>query len=479
MQPISSLKESTVNARVVHTPGPYCAQNFSSALTETKLTDYVVNNVTTENLLDRVLARENMFKALAQVERNKGAAGIDGVNTNEIRRYLKINWPQIREQIINGNFKPSCVKRVDIPKPNGGTRQLGIPTVVDRIIQQAILQVLSPIFDPLFSESSFGFRPGRSAHQAVLKTLQYQRDGAKFVVDIDLEKFFDRVNHDILMYKLSLQIKDKRLLKLIRSYLNSGIMVDGIVEARTEGTPQGSPLSPLLSNIMLDEFDKELEKRGHQFARYADDCNIYVKTKRAGIRVFTSIKRFLETRLKLRINENKSKVSIAWRRKFLGYSTTFRKIPTLRLADETKLRFRNRIREITRGHRQIPLEVRILSLNKYIQGWMNYFRYVSTHKVLQEYDMWIRRRLRMCLLKIWRKPKTRFREFRKLGAKREDCFTLLRGKQYWRMSNIAIVNMIINNKYFKEKGLMSLEEVWRKSQKSLPTAVYGSVRTVV
>jgi hypothetical protein len=256
-------------------------------------------------------------------------------------------------------------------------------------------------------------------------------------------------------------------------------MVDGVIEQRAEGTPQGSPLSPLLSNIMLDELDKELEKRGHKFVRYADDCNIYVKTKRAGLRVFASIKHFIESRLKLRINEKKSEVSIAWRRKFLGYSTMFRKVPSLRLAKETKIRFKNRIREITRGHRQSSLESRIVSLNSYIQGWMTYFRLVNTNKILEELDAWIRRRLRMCLMKIWRKPKTRFREFRKLGAKKKDCYTLLRGKQYWRMSNIAIVNVIISNKYLADKGLLSLKEVWKKYQSSLSTAVYGSVCTVV
>lgn len=463
----------------MHTSGPYHVQNSFSALTEKKSTDSIGNNAINDNLLSKVLERGNMFAALAKVERNKGAAGIDKINTCEIREYLKLNWPQIREHIIKGEYRPNCVRKVDIPKPGGGTRQLGIPTVLDRIIQQAILQILSPIFDSKFSENSYGFRPNRSAHQAVKKALQYQHEGARFVVDMDLEKFFDRVNHDILMYKLSLTIKDKMLLKLIRRYLSSGIMVDGVIEQRAEGTPQGSPLSPLLSNIMLDELDKELEKRGHKFVRYADDCNIYVKTKRAGLRVFTSIKYFLESRLKLRINENKSKVSIAWRRKFLGYSTTFRKIPTLRLADETKLRFKRRIREITRGHRQTSLEDRILQLNKFIQGWMTYFQLISTKDLLGDMDMWIRRRLRMCLMKIWRKPRTRFREFRKLGSQKRDCYTLLRGKQYWRMSNIAIVNVIINNKYLADKGLLSLKEVWKKYQSSLSTAVYGSVRTVV
>jgi RNA-directed DNA polymerase len=473
MQPIS--QESTGNQEVVHTQVDTGAQSFFAAQPKSKVT----TKRSTTNLMEEIFSRENLFTALSRVEKNKGAPGVDGVTVQEIRLFLKEQWPSIKEQLFNQTYRPQPVRRVDIPKPNGGIRMLGIPTVLDRLIQQAILQILTPIFDPEFSESSYGFRPGRGAHDAIKSALGFQRSGLHYVVDIDLERFFDRVNHDILMHKLSLQIEDKRLLRLIRRYLQTGIMIDGLTEQRSEGTPQGSPLSPILSNIMLHELDQEIERRRLSFARYADDCNIYVKTKRAGARILESLRDFIWQKLRLKINEEKSKVGLASRRKFLGYSSYRQKTVKLKLGDESKQRFRARIRQLTRGHHQISLEARIETLNVYLRGWLSYFKLTETPRVLKELDMWIRRRLRMCQFKIWRKPKTRQRELVKLGANPKDCKTVMRWKQYWTVSHSTIANVCLNNGYFARKGLLSLHDLWLKQQPQLPTAGYGSVCPVV
>jgi RNA-directed DNA polymerase len=418
-----------------------------------------VNNTNTATLED-VLDRENLFLALQRVEQNKGCPGIDNLSTAEMKEYLKSNWLEIKAHLLAGSYKPQPVKRINIPKPNGGTRSLGIPTVIDRLIQQAILQKLNPIFDPEFSTNSFGFRIGKSAHQAIKQAHGFQKEGYTIVVDMDLEKFFDRVNHDMLMEKLSRKIKDKRVLKLIRAFLNAGIMENTGYKPSLEGTPQGSPLSPLLSNIMLDSLDKELEKRGHRFCRYADDCNIYVKSKRAGIRVFNSIKDFLEKKLKLSVNLAKSAVDFAWKRKFLGYSFLGIKKPRVRIAKQSLDKFKDKIREITRGHRSQPLTDRIKQLNIYTRGWMNYFQLTDTDSLLQDIDGWIRHRLRMCLFKQWKKPRTRVRNMLKLGLEIEKCKTYACSKGYWCKSILKDSNFTLDKEFFNNNGFIGIHSIW-------------------
>ena len=331
---------------------------------------------------EAVFARENLFTALKRVESNRGAAGIDGMEVEDLRDYLKEHWLEVREALESGTYRPSPVRRVEIPKPDGGVRQLGIPTVMDRLIQQAMAQVLTPMFEPGFSPHSYGFRPGRSAHQAIQQAQTYIAEGNEWVVDIDLEKFFDRVNHDMLVARVARVVKDKRVLKLVRAYLNSGVMVNGVVMETEEGTPQGGPLSPLLSNIMLDDLDRELEKRGHKFVRYADDCNIYVKTQRAGERVLESVKDYLEKKLKLKVNQKKSKVEKAIRAKFLGFSFFWRKGELcIRIAARTKERFMEKMRRLTRRTRSGKLEDIVQDVNRYTRGWMAYFRLAATPSV--------------------------------------------------------------------------------------------------
>jgi group II intron reverse transcriptase/maturase len=412
-----------------------------------------------DHLMEQVVERNNLLQALHRVERNKGAAGVDGMAVKSLRSYLLDNWSQIREELLSGTYRPLPVRRVEIPKPDGGTRLLGIPTVLDRLIQQALLQVLTPIFDPGFSPLSFGFRPGRSAHDAVKTAQFFIRQGFRFVVDMDLEKFFDRVNHDILMAKLAKGISDKRVLRLIRRYLQAGILINGCKVASEEGTPQGGPLSPLLANIMLDDLDKELRKRGHRFVRYADDCNIYVKTKRSGERVLESVKNFVEKRLKLKVNREKSAVDRPWKRKFLGFSFTLHKEPRLRLAPKTVKRFKDKVRGLTSRRHSQPMQHRIQSLNVYLKGWSGYFRVAETPTVFKSLDEWIRRRLRMCLLKQWKKPKTRTKNLTALGLPKEWA-SLIGGsrKGYWRLSNTPQMNKALGLAYWRSQGLVSLSE---------------------
>jgi RNA-directed DNA polymerase len=325
-------------------------------------------------LLNQIISRENMLQALKRVEQNKGSHGVDMMPVQNLRQHIVQNWSTIKEAILKGAYEPMPVRRVEIPKPDGGVRLLGIPTVTDRLIQQAIAQVLSKIYDPMFSEHSYGFRPNRSAHNAVRKAKSYIKEGYRWVVDMDLEKFFDKVNHDRLMSTLAKRIHDKPLLKLIRKYLQAGVMINGVVSSTEEGTPQGGPLSPLLSNIVLNELDKELETRGHKFVRYADDCNIYVKSKRAGERTMASIQRFIEGRLRLKVNEKKSAVDRPWKRKFLGFSFTFSKEPKVRIAKESLKRMKKKVREITSRKMPYSIEYRIEKLNQYLIGWCGYLR---------------------------------------------------------------------------------------------------------
>lgn len=413
---------------------------------------------------ERIFARENLILAMNRVISNKGSHGVDGMTVYELKQFLKTNWIQIRETIFNNEYKPMPVRRVEIPKPNGGTRLLGIPTVLDRFIQQAIAQELNYIYDENFSVNSFGFRPRRRAKDAIQKAETYINDGYRWVVDIDLEKFFDKVNHDILMYKLSRDIKDKRVLRLIRKYLQSGIMINGIVVTSEEGTPQGGPLSPLLSNIMLDELDKELEKRGHKFCRYADDCNIYVKSRRAGERVMENITNFIESNLKLKVNRSKSAVERPWKRKFLGFTIIlFWGKAYSTISKQSLKRYKDKIKEILSRSKPITLEQRIIKLNQINIGWINYYGIAKCKGIVQQMDRWIRQRLRMCIWKQWKKVKTRYKNLMKLGLNHYQALKFANTRKgYWRIANSAILNTTLTNQFFTDLGLKSLTRQYIK-----------------
>ena len=409
-------------------------------------------------LWGQIWANQNVARALERVERNGGAPGIDGMTVKELRPYLREHWLGIRETLDEQTYQPTPVRRVEIPKPDGGVRQLGIPSVMDRFLQQAIAQVLTLLFEPLFSNHSYGFRPGRSAHEAVKQAQEYVQAGYEWAVDIDLEKFFDRVNHDMLMARVARVVKDKRVLKLIRAYLNSGVMVEGVVIGTDEGTPQGGPLSPLLSNIMLDDLDKELEQRGHKFVRYADDCNIYVKTQRAGERVMESMKAFLEKKLKLKVNPKKSKVERASRVKYLGFSFFKRNGEILiRIANRSKERFVEKLRRLTKRTRSGKLEDIIQEINQYTMGWISYYRLANTPSVFEDLDRWTRRRLRQMVWKRWKRGTTRYRELVKLGVPRERAGLGAVGKSPWHMSKSPVINEALSNAYLRNLGLKSLK----------------------
>ncbi len=407
--------------------------------------------------MEAIVERENLEKALAQVRRNKGAAGIDGMTVDGLPAYLKEHWPTIRARLLDGNYKPQPVRRVEIPKVSGGTRALGIPTVLDRFIQQAVMQVLQADWDGTFSEASFGFRPGRSAHQAVDRAQAYIASGHGFVVDIDLEKFFDRVNHDILMGLIAKRVADKRILKLVRGFLTAGVLEGGLVSSTEEGTPQGGPLSPLLSNLMLDVLDKELEKRGHRFVRYADDCNVYVRSPRAGERVMASIERFLAKRLKLKINKAKSAVAKPSVRKFLGFSFTSEQQPRRRIAPQAIARFKAKVRKLTRRTRGASLEQIVKQLSIYLVGWRGYFGFCQTPSVLRGLDAWTRRRLRTIAWKQWKRGRTRFAELRRRGVGRDLAATTA-GSPHgpWRLGQSPALTIAMCNAYFGSLGLASV-----------------------
>ena len=410
-----------------------------------------------EQWMEEVCERENCEQALERVKANKGSAGVDGMTVHELPEYLKQHWPAIREQLLSGTYKPQPVKRVEIPKPDGGVRKLGIPTVLDRMIQQAVMQVLQRKWDPTFSEHSYGFRPGRSAHQAVEAAQRYIAAGYRWVVDLDLEKFFDRVNHDKLMAKIAERVGDKRLLKLIRTFLTAGVMENGLVNSVEEGTPQGGPLSPLLSNIVLDEFDRELERRGLRFARYADDSNIYVRSKRAGERVMESVKRFITAKLKLTVNEKKSAVARPWARKFLGFSFTSAGIPKRRIAPKAVDRFKERVRELTRRTRGVSIERMAEDLTRYLRGWIGYFGKCETPSVLAALEGWLRRRLRSVIWKQWKRGTTRFAELRKRGVKRDlVAKTAGSGHGPWRLADSPGLHTALPNAYFDSLGIPRL-----------------------
>ena len=408
-------------------------------------------------LMEAVCERKNCRQALARVKSNKGSAGIDGMTVEQLPAYLKQHWPTIREQLLSGTYKPQPVKRAEIPKPDGGMRKLGIPTVLDRFIQQAVMQVLQRSWDYRFSAHSYGFRPGRSAHQAVSKAQQYIADGFGWVVDLDLEKFFDRVNHDKLMAKLARRISDKRMLKLIRAFLRAGVLEAGLVSPVDEGTPQGGPLSPLLSNIVLDELDQELERRGHRFVRYADDCNIYVRSQRAGERVMKSVSQFITRKLKLKVNEQKSAVSRPSKRKFLGFSFIWRRELRRRIAPKAITRFKQRVRELTRRTRGIKVETMVAQLSRYLRGWRGYFGFCQTPWVLRSLESWLRRRLRAVVWKQWKRSKVRFAELSKRGVSKDlAAQTVGSAHGPWRLSNSPALNVALPNAYFASLGLTPL-----------------------
>jgi len=408
-------------------------------------------------LMEQILSRENLIRALNRVVRNKGSHGVDEMPVQNLRAHVIEHWDTMKRELLAGTYQPQPVRRVEIPKPDGGVRLLGIPTVIDRFIQQAIAQVLSSIYDPTFSDHSYGFRPKRSAHGVVKKAKGYIAEGNRWVVDIDLEKFFDRVNHDKLMGLLAKRIEDKRLLKLIRKYLKTGIMINGVVMNSEEGTPQGGPLSPLLSNIVLDELDKELEKRGHKFVRYADDCNIYVKTPKAGNRVMKSVTSFIEGKLKLKVNVNKSAVDRPWKRKFLGFSFTNHTEPKVRIAKASINRMKDKIRDITSRKKPYSMEVRIKKLNQYLTGWCGYFALADTPSIFKNLESWIRRRLRMCMWKDWKKPSTKVRKLIGLDIPKGKAYEWGNSrKSYWRISKSPILHRALGNSYWSSQGLKSL-----------------------
>src|SRR5215831_4615240 len=434
------------------------ARGVAGAETESSAaTSGCENPARTNRLMEEVCERENLKEALRQVKGNKGSAGVDGISVNQLTDYLKQHWPVIREQLLNGTYVPKPVRRVEIPKPDGGVRKLGIPTVLDRFIQQAVMQILQSRWDRTFSEHSYGFRPGRSAHQAVRQAQQYIAAGYRWVVDLDLEKFFDRVSHDKLMAKIAERVGDKRLLKLIRAFLTAGVMEDGMASPVDEGTPQGGPLSPLLSNIVLDEFDRELERRGLRFARYADDSNIYVRSQRAGQRVMESIRRFITTTLKLKVNEQKSAVARPWERKFLGFSFTAGREPRRRIAPKAVLRFKERVRELTQRSKGVSVERMAEPLARYLRGWIGYFGKCETPSVLESLEGWTRRRLRSAIWRQWRLGSTKFAELRKRGVGHDlAAQTAGSGHGPWRLADSPGLHRALPNAYFDSLGIPRL-----------------------
>lgn len=406
-----------------------------------------------ERLMEVMLERENLKQALRRVEENKGAAGVDGMRVKELRAHLKQHWPKLREQLLSGSYEPAAVRRVEIPKAGGGMRKLGIPTVLDRFIQQAMLQVLQADWDASFSAYSYGFRPGRTAHQAIAQAQEYINAGYDTVVDIDLEKFFDRVNHDVLMSRVARRVTDKRVLKLIRAYLNSGVLENGLVSPTDEGTPQGGPLSPLLSNLLLDEWDRELERRRHRFVRYADDCNIYVRSERAGERVLAGMKQFLGKRLRLKVNEQKSAVGKPSERKFLGYSFTSKTPRQRRIAPQSVQRFKERVRELTKRGGNVQSVV--TELSRYLRGWAGYYRRTEWPSQLRELDEWVRRRLRRYLWRAWQRPRRRYRILRRHGVPARQAWHVVHFGP-WRASRSQALSRVLPNAYFRALGLYSL-----------------------
>jgi len=419
--------------------------------------------------MEEVVSRENLLLAYRRVKRNQGAAGVDGITVDDLMPYCREHWPGIREQLLNGTYRPQPVRKVEIPKPGGaGIRTLGIPTVVDRLIQQALLRVLTPIFDPTFSEPSYGFRPGRSAHQAVRSARSHIASGCRWVVDMDLEKFFDRVNHDVLMARVKRRVKDRRVLVLINRYLQAGMMAGGVVSPRTAGTPQGGPLSPLLSNILLDDLDKELERRGHRFVRYADDCNVYVRSKAAGERAMASLERFLWKKLRLKVNRAKSAVARPWERKFLGYSVTVHHQPKLKVAKESVRRFKMSLRRTFRAGRGRRVATVLRELAPKLRGWVAYFRLSEVRGVFEKLDQWLRRKLRVLYWRQWKRWRTRIKELRRRGLDPgRAARSALNGHGPWWNAGASHMNQAVPTAELRQLGLVSLLDEHRRLMCSL------------
>lgn len=423
--------------------------------------------VATTSLMEAVVERGNLWLAYERVVQNKGAAGVDALTVSELKDHLQRHWPTIRARLLAGEYRPAAVRGVDIPKPQGGVRTLGIPTVVDRLIQQALHQVLQPIFEPTFSDASFGFRPGRNAHQALRRAQQHVTSGKRWVVDMDIEKFFDRVNHDVLMRKLATKVADARVLALTRRYLQAGMMADGLVQPRREGTPQGGPLSPLLSNILLTELDRELERRGHAFCRYADDCNIYVGSERAGVELLQGVTRFLAARLKLTVNEAKSAVARPWQRKFLGYSMTWHQKPKLLIAAPSLRKLTQKVRDELRGARGRSLAATIQTLNPVLRGWAAYFKLTQTKRALEERDGWVRHKLRCILWRQWKRPYARARNLMQRGLTEERAWrSACNQRGPWWNAGASHMHAAFPKSWFATLGLVSLLDTVQRLQRT-------------
>lgn len=432
-----------------------------SILVVSKLEEVDTKTVTNE-LLEKILSKDNMNTAFKRVKANKGASGIDDMPVDELLQYLKENGEQIKEDIRNGRYNPKAVRRVEIPKTDGSKRKLGIPTVVDRVIQQAIAQQLSIIYEPIFSENSYGFRPNRSAQDAVIKAKEIMNNGYKWVVDLDLEKFFDTVNQDLLISIIRKRVNEDKVVSIIRKYLQAGVLVNGVFERSEKGTPQGGNISPILSNIMLNELDKELEKRGLQFVRYADDCVIFTKSKKSATRVMKNITKFIETKLRLKVNKDKSKVDRPWRIKYLGFSFYQAKGKLeIRVHPQSIAKFKDKIREITSRSNAMSMETRYIRLKQVIRGWVNYFKIANMGKIAQTLDKWIRRRIRMCYWKQWKKIKTKHDNLVRLGIENNKAWEYANTrKSYWRISDTPFMHQILNNKTLERLGYLSLSSVY-------------------
>ena len=424
--------------------------------------DEIDTKTVANEILDKILSKDNMNLAFKRVKANKGASGIDNMTVDELLQYLKENGNKIKEDIRNGKYNPKAVRRVEIPKADGSKRKLGIPTVVDRVIQQSVAQVLSQIYEPIFSENSYGFRQNRGCHDAILKAKEIMNDGYKWAVDLDLEKFFDTVNQDLMISIIRRTINEDKVVSLIRKYLQAGVLVNGVFEKTDKGTPQGGNISPILSNIMLNELDKELEKRGLKFVRYADDCVIFTKSRKSANRVMENITKFIENKLKLKVNRTKSKVDRPWRIKYLGFS--FYQVKgkvEIRVHPESIAKFKDKIREITSRSNATSMDTRYTKLKQVIVGWVNYFKIANMEKIAQKLDKWIRRRIRMCYWKQWKKIKARYENLKRLGIKDEEAWTCANTrKNYWRLSDNQIINKALNNKTLEKLGYTSLTSVY-------------------